>query len=118
MLDGLDGGSLPGIVIGLLALIGVVYQARVGVKPAERTGFREDFQAVVTELRKNNEALKAQKAEQAEHIAVLEAKIDELTIETRALGGYTRILIREMRDGGMPIPVYHPPPDLTKHLIP
>lgn len=109
---------LPGGVVALIAGLFTVWQARVGIRPAERAGFREDFQALVVELRRSNDGLQTQNAAQAVKIGALEAKIDELTIETRALGGYTRVLIRELRDQGMAVPTYQPPPDLTKHLIP
>lgn len=109
---------LPGVVIALIGGAFAIWQARVGIRPAERTGFREDFQAFVKELKDENKELKAENAAQSDKIDSLTKKVDELTIETRALGGYARILIRQVRDGGMQVPVYHPPPDLTKHLIP
>jgi hypothetical protein len=113
------GNWIPaGVVIALIGGAFAVWQARVGIRPAERAGFREDFQALVAELRRTNDGLKAQNAAQAGKIDALEAKVDELTLETRALGGYTRVLIRELRDRGLAVPTYQPPPDLTKHLIP
>lgn len=116
MLDGLDGNAIPGVVIALLALVGVLYQARVGVKPAESAGFRADFEAVVKGLREDNAELKQQNAALDAKIDVLEAKIDEQSMELRALGGYTRDLARELRDNNLPVPAYLPPPDLSKHL--
>lgn len=116
MLEGLDGNAVPGVVIALLALVGVLYQARVGVKPAESAGFRADFEAVVKGLREDNAELKQQNAALDAKIDVLEAKVDEQNIETRALAGYTRDLMRELQRNNMPLPVYSPPPNLEKHL--
>lgn len=109
MLDGLNAGSVPGIVIATLALLGVVYQARVGVRPAERDGFRQDFKDLVKELREENHDLR-------EHVEALEAKVEELTLESRALGRHARRLIRALEDNSIPVPTYVPPPDLSKHL--
>jgi hypothetical protein len=101
--------SLPGVVIALIGGVVAVWQARVGVRPAEQEGFRADFQAIVKEVREDNEKLEAK-------VVSLEVKIEEQTIEMRALANYTRLLIRELRDRNLQVPVYVPPPDLTKHL--
>jgi hypothetical protein len=116
MIDGLNGNAVPGIVIAALALIGVIYQARVGVRPADQAGFRADFEAVVKGLREDNAELKAQNAALDSKIGVLEAKIDEQKIETLALAGYTRDLMYELRRNNLAIPAYAPPPNLEKHL--
>lgn len=98
-----------GVVIALIGSVAAVWQARVGIRPAEREGFRTDFKEFVKELKDENKELKQQ-------IDLLEAKIDEQTIEMRALAGYTRELARELRDNNLAVPVYMPPPDLSKHL--
>ena len=98
-----------GVVIALIAGVFAVWQARVGIRPAERQGFREDFREFVDELKQDNDKLE-------QKVTSLESKIEEQTIEMRALGNYTRLLIRELRDRNLQVPVYVPPPDLTKHL--
>lgn len=100
----------PGGVVALIAGLFTVWQARVGIRPAERAGFRADFQAFVAELKEDNEKLEAK-------VASLEAKIDEQNVELRALGGYTRQLVRELQRNDLSVPAYTPPPDLTKHLV-
>ena len=98
-----------GVVIALIGGVVAVWQARVGIRPAERQGFREDFQGFVKELKDDNKELRAQ-------VDSMEAKIDEQSIEIRALAGYTRELARELRDNNLPVPAYAPPPDLSKYL--
>ncbi|MEU0940091.1 hypothetical protein [Embleya sp. NPDC005971] len=112
-----ESGTIPGLVIALMALIGVVYQARVGWRTSDRAGFREDFTALVKELKEQNAELDDKLEVAARKLNEATVKIDEMAGELRALGRYTRVVIGAAEDAGAVIPVYTPPPDLSKHLV-
>lgn len=98
-----------GVVIALIGGVFAVWQARVGIRPAEREGFRADFRELVTELKAENKELEAK-------IDLLQASLEETTLELRALGGYARELLRDYQNRNVQAPLYYPPPYLDKHL--
>lgn len=105
-----DGGSLPGLVIALVAVLVTAYQARSGSKTADRSGFRDDFTVLVRELKEQNQELD-------DRLEAATVKLDVASAELHAMGRYTRFVIAAAADVGATIPAYTPPPDLSKYLV-